>query len=103
MNVAPYMEGTVVFIPVRDLIHSIGFYLSWNDRTAEIGIYDPKDMLLPTERDLDYMPEKGVYSPYRVEINGVEQTVWGACNNDFVHYVCDYKDEENITVKVTYY
>lgn len=102
MNVAPYMEGTIVFIPVRDLIHSFDYYMSWNDETGEIGIYDPKDMLLPTERDLDYMPEKGVYSPYKVEINGVEQTVWGACNNDFVHYVCDSIDEDNIVVKVTY-
>ncbi len=101
MNVAPYMDGTAVFIPIRDLIHSFDLYMSWNDETGAVRIYDPRDMLLPTVRDLDYMPENGEYSPYKVYINGNEQTVWGACNNDFTQYECDSPDEE-VEVTVVY-
>ncbi len=101
MKVAPYMDGTAVFIPIRDLVHSFDFIMSWNDDTGAVRIYDPRDMLLPDTRDLVYMPEKGVYSPYTVEINGKEQTVWGACNNDFVQYQCGEKNEE-VEVRVIY-
>lgn len=101
MKVAPYAEGSMIFVPIRDLIHALGYYMSWNDDTGAIRIYDPRDMLLPTTRDLDYMPEKGVYSPYTVEINGEEQIVWGACNNDFVQHECANAEEE-VEVKVTF-
>lgn len=102
LKTAPYAEGTQIFVPIRDLIHAFDYYMSWNNETGTVTIYDPRDMLLPEARDLDYMPQKGVYSPYTVEINGVEQQVWGACNNDFVNYQCDSADQKEIEVKVTY-
>ncbi|MGN0179856.1 MAG: stalk domain-containing protein [Monoglobaceae bacterium] len=102
MDVAPYTDGTAIFIPIRDLVHSFDYYMSWNNKTAEIKLYDPRDMLLPNARNLDYMNEKGVRSPYKVEVNGKEQIVWGACNNDFVQHECADKNEDNIEVKVTY-
>lgn len=91
-KVAPYLDGTALFIPIRDMIRSLGYMMSWDGDSVTINAYDPRTILAP---------EKGV-SPYTVEVSGEEQTTFSACNGDFVQYECKSETEDNIEVKVTF-
>lgn len=92
MNAAAYTEGTSVYIPIRDMIHSVGLYMSWDGDAAEIKTYDPRTMLAS---------DKGI-SPYEVEVNGERQLVFSGCNGDFIQYECADAEQDNISVKVRF-
>ena len=91
-SIAPYTDGTVVFIPIRDIVRSLGYMMSWDGDSVSINIYDPRTILAP---------DKGV-SPYKVEIGDEEQTTFSACNGDFVQYECKSETENNIKVRITF-
>jgi len=89
MDVAPYYEGSKIMIPIRDLVRSVGFKMSWNEKTSTIKIYDPVN-LLATGRGK---------SPYKVKINDEAQEVFVACSADFVQYQCP---DDKVKVDVEY-
>ena len=89
MDVAPYYEGSKIMIPIRDLVRSVGFKMSWDEKTSIIKIYDPVN-LLATGRGK---------SPYKVKINDEAQEVFVACSADFVQYQCP---QDTVKVDVEY-